>query len=80
MGSVRSVGVSASAFSSLYRATATVSVANRSEKTYEFSCRAVDLLSGKGGDVFSIEPLSAAIFKIKRDDSYVVYEKIKREE
>jgi len=60
--------------------TATVSVANRSEKTYEFSCRAVDLLSGKGGDVFSIEPLSAAIFKIKRDDSYVVYEKIKREE
>lgn len=60
--------------------TATVSVANRSDKTYEFSCRAVDLLSGKGGDVFSIEPLSAAIFKIKRDDSYVVYEKIKREE
>lgn len=52
-------------------------VVNRSDRTYEFiSCGAVELLDGEKGTKLSILPMSAAAFKIKKDDGYTVAEEI----
>ena len=53
-------------------------VVNRSERTYEFiSHGATELLGGESGVKLPIYPMSAAVFKIKKDDGYSVVEKIK---
>jgi hypothetical protein len=52
-------------------------VVNRSDQTYEFISRgAVELLDGEKGTKLSILPMSAAAFKIKKDDGYTVAEEI----
>ena len=52
-------------------------VVNRSERTYEFiSGGATELLCGATGGKIPIGPMSAAVFKIKKDDDYTVAEEI----
>lgn len=52
-------------------------VVNRSVKIYEFiSDFAVEMISGAKGKKIEIPPMTASMFKIKKDGSYSVYEKI----
>ena len=60
---------------------AIVTVVNRSDKMYEFVCGgSLDLITDRTGDIHEIPPLCASMFKIDNETSYVVSERIKREE
>jgi len=59
---------------------ALVVVVNRSDKTYEFiSDGATEIITEKRGKKAEIAPLSAAVFKIKKNGSYTVAERIAHE-
>ena len=54
-----------------------VVVANRSEKTYEFvSGGATEMITKKRGATAEIPPMTASVFKIKKDGAYTVCERI----
>lgn len=75
--SVRFADADIACFERIGESDAVAVVVNRSEKTYEFiSGGAAELLGCTDGTKLPILPMSAAVFKIKKDDGYTVAEEI----